>query len=182
MLPSWRTCPRLSGGASVASAPTASDGLSPRVSPTATAARAFRTLCSPTSGRRRMLAAARDDDVKLRALPRRASACSRRAHRRRLACRTVTTLPLKSRPNWETYSSSALSTAAPLAGSDSINSYLARAIPASESKNSRCTGATLVTTPISGCAILRQRTNLAGMGHSHFNHSDIVLRLQLQAA
>src|SRR3954466_16060193 len=49
---------------------------------------------------------------------------------------------------------SLLGTAGPLGGRDSINSYLARAMPARESKNSRCTGATLVTTPISGCAIL----------------------------
>src|ERR1017187_383471 len=50
MLPSWRTCPRLSGGVRVASAATASDGLSPRATPTATAARAFRMLCSPPPG------------------------------------------------------------------------------------------------------------------------------------
>ena len=44
--------------------------------------------------------------------------------------------------------------AMPPAGRDSINSYLARAIDARESKYSRWTGATTVTTPISGCAIL----------------------------
>ena len=41
----------------------------------------------------------------------------------------------------------------PPVGRDSISSYFARAISATDLKNSRCTGATLVTTPISGCAI-----------------------------
>ena len=70
--------------------------------------------------------------------------------------------------------------AVPLAGRDSISSYLARAIPASESKNSRCTGATLVTTPISGCAIFAKRANLAGVRHAHLDDGDVVLGFQLQ--
>src|ERR1035438_7044102 len=64
-----------------------------------------------------------------------------------------TTLPLKSRPNWLTYSSSAFNTAVPPWGRASISSYFARAIPAMESKLSRCTGATLVTTAWFGRAM-----------------------------
>src|ERR1700728_1531147 len=49
----------------------------------------------------------------------------------------ITSFPLKSRPNWETYSSSAFSTAVPPCGNASISSYFARAIPAIESKLSK---------------------------------------------
>ena len=152
MLPTWRTCPRLSAGMTVASAATASAGFNPRSRPTATAARAFTILCSPTSGRRACC----------RTAPMTTSNSDPSCARDRIfSARTsaeaavpyIFTLPLKSRPNCETYSSSAFSTAVPPAGNDSISSYLARAMPASESKNSRCTGATFVTTPISGCAI-----------------------------
>ena len=91
-----------------------------------------------------------------------------------------TTLPLKSRPNWHTYSSSAFNTAVPPCGRASISSYFARAIPAMESKLSRCTGATLVTTAWFGSAMRASAADFAGVRHPHLNHGEIVFRLQRQ--
>ena len=67
-------------------------------------------------------------------------------------------------------------------GRASISSYFARAMPAMNRSISRCTGATLVTRPCSGLAMLGEGGNFASVVHPHFDDGKIVFRFEREQA
>ena len=66
----------------------------------------------------------------------------------------------------------------PPAGSASISSYFARAMPAIESKNSRCTGRDVGDHALIRVRDVGQGGDLSGVRHPHFDDGEVVLRLQ----
>ena len=68
------------------------------------------------------------------------------------------------------------------AGRASISSYLARAMPAMESKYLEMHGSDVGNDSLIWQSDAGERSNFAGMRHSHLDHGEIVFRLQSQQA
>ncbi len=152
---------------------------SPRARPTATAASAFRMLCSPTSGKRACSRTAGDHHVKLRSL-RAAAVHILRPH---VGC--------GSRPVGDHL---ALEVAAELrnvfvvgiehsrsAGGQRLNQFVLRPRNSSDRiKKLQMHGSNVGDHANLGLRDFRQRANLARMRHPHFDDRDVMLRFQFQ--
>ena len=135
MLPNWRTCPRLSAGASVARAATASERVIPRPGHRDGRQRIQNIVLSDQRKRARSRHSA-DDDVEFGS----SAPWDRyfRRERRPSACVPyMIDFAFEVAAELRNVLVVGIQNGGATGGRDSINSYLARAIPAIESKNSR---------------------------------------------